>query len=72
MVKVHLSTLLGKRKWNQSELSRRTGIRYNTINDLFHEVAPGIKFEHIDKICKELECTSAELIEYIPDKKQKK
>jgi putative transcriptional regulator len=69
MVRVRLAVLLGERKWNQAQLARSTGIRFNTINDLYHEMALGIKFEHVDKICKVLECTAADLIEYIPDKK---
>jgi putative transcriptional regulator len=69
MVKIHLSTLLGKMKWNQTDLVRATGIRPNAINDLYHEIAISVKIDHIDLICKALQCTSAELIEYIPDKK---
>jgi putative transcriptional regulator len=69
MVKVHLSTLLGAKRINQAQLSRITKIRYNTINDLYHEIAEGIKFEHLEKICDALECTSDQLIEYIPKKK---
>jgi putative transcriptional regulator len=69
MVKVHLSTLLGAKKWNQAQLARATGIRYNTVNDLYHEIATSIKLEHIDLICEILKCTAAELIEYIPNKK---
>jgi len=69
MVIVHLSTLLGKKKWSVQHLANLTGIRYNTVLDLYHEVAVGIKFEHVNLICKALECTSSNLIEYIPDKK---
>jgi putative transcriptional regulator len=69
MVRVHLAELLGRKKWSRNDLSKATGIRYNTVNDLYHEIALGIKFEHIKLICDALECTSAELIEYIPDKK---
>lgn len=54
MVKFHLSKLLGERKMTQKELSRKTGIRNSTINELYHEIAISIKsrksiFE-IDKI----------------------
>jgi putative transcriptional regulator len=68
-VKVNLSTLLGAKRINQAQLSRITKIRYNTINDLYHEIAEGIKFEHLEKICDALECKSSELIEYVPKKK---
>ena len=68
MVKFHLSKLLGERKMTQNELSRKTGIRNSTINELYHEIAISIKFEHIDKICEVLDCTADELFEYCPNK----
>lgn len=72
MVRVHLSTLLGRKRWSQKYFSEITGIRYNTINDLYHEMSISVKLEHIDIICKTLDCRGDELIEYIPDKKTKK
>lgn len=72
MVACHLSTILGKRKWKVTHLANVTGIRYNTLLDLYNEMALGIKFEHIDLICKALDCSSEELIEYTPDKSDKK
>lgn len=35
MIRINLSTLLGKKRWTQADLARRTGIRPNTINDLY-------------------------------------
>lgn len=72
MVKIHLSAIMGKERITQAELSRRTGIRYNTINDLYHELALGIRFEHLERICEVLDCDFSDLIEYIPDKKKAK
>ena len=37
MVRILLSTRLGERKWTQADLSRMTGIRPNTISELYHE-----------------------------------
>jgi putative transcriptional regulator len=68
MVRINLAVLLAKKKWKQSDLVRMTGIRTNTINDMYHEFALSIKIEHINKICEALGCTAGELIEYIPDK----
>ena len=42
MVRILLSTRLGERKWTQADLSRMTGIRPNTISELYHEVATRI------------------------------
>jgi DNA-binding Xre family transcriptional regulator len=56
MVKIHLAELLGKKKWSRADLSKVTGIRYNTINDLYYEISLGIRFEHLEQICNALEC----------------
>ena len=68
-VKINLAVLLAERKMKQKDLIDITGIRKNTINDLYHELALGIKFEHLEKICDALDCTASDLIKYIPDKK---
>ena len=38
MIRILLSTRLGERRWTQADLSRKTGIRANTINDLYHDI----------------------------------
>lgn len=70
MIKIHLSKLLGERKWTQADLARQTGIRPNTINEWYHELVERINLEHLDKICEALECEAGELIEYIPNNKK--
>jgi len=67
MIKVHLSTLLGKRKWKQAELCRRTRIRANAISALYNETANAIAFDHLLLICKALECDISDLLEIVPD-----
>lgn len=70
MVKIHLSKLLGEKRMTQLDLARKTGINKNAINELYHEFAVSVKLEHINKICEVLDCSSADLIEYIPDKQK--
>ena len=38
-IHILLSTRLGERRWKQAQLSRATGIRAETINYLYHEMA---------------------------------
>jgi len=66
VVKTQLPRLLGERAMNQVALSRMTSIRPNTINDLYHGTARSVKFEHLDRICKALDCTLGELLILIP------
>lgn len=68
MVKILLSTRLGERRWTQADLARMTGIRPNTINDLYNEVATRVSLEHLDLICEALNCKLSDLIVVIPNK----
>ncbi len=67
MVVNHLSKLLGEKRMTQSELSKKTGIRAATINELYHDIARGISFEQLDRICEVLNCDISQLFEYIPN-----
>ena len=53
----------------QVELSRKTGIRPATINEMYHELGERINLEHIDKICEALDCDVSDLLKYEPKKK---
>ncbi len=71
MIKINLAKLLFEKDMKQSDLSRKTGIRANTINDLCNEISNSVKFVHIDKICNVLECNIGDLFEYVADEEQK-
>lgn len=68
-IKVHLSKLLGERKLRASEVARKTGINKNTLSSLYNESISGIRFDTLEKLCKFLNCSIGDLIEYIPKKK---
>ena len=67
MIKNHLSRLLGEKRWTQSRLAQETGIRPSTISDIYNDVAERISLDHLDKICEALDCTTEELLEYVPN-----
>ena len=67
MVKIELSTLLGRMRWTQAQLAEVTGIRPNTISEIYHEMATRISLEHIDKICRALDCDISDLLKLVPD-----
>ena len=68
MIKIHLSRLLGEKRWTQKDLAEATGIRPSTINEWYHEFVTRINLDHVDKICEVLECDISDLIEYVPNK----
>lgn len=67
MIRINLSTILGKKRITQAELSRKTGIRPATINELYHELTERINLVYLDKICEALECDITDLLEYEPN-----
>lgn len=67
MIRILLSTRLGERKMTQADLARATGIRPNTISELYHELVDRVNLEHLDSICKALHCDLDELIVRVPD-----
>lgn len=69
MIKIHLSKLLGERKMSQKELAQLTGIRPNTISEYYHELTG--KFEQLDLICKALNCSVSDILEYIPNQQKR-
>lgn len=70
MIKIHLSRLLGERRWTQADLARKTGIRPSTIGDYYHELVERMNLNHLDKICEVLECEVSDVLEYVPKRKR--
>lgn len=52
----------------QADLARATGIRPNTINELYHELTERVNLEQLDLICEALDCELDELIVRVPNK----
>ena len=67
MIRILLSTRLGEQRWMQADLARATGIRPNTIGELYHEFAERVSLEHLDLICEALGCELDEIIIRIPN-----
>jgi putative transcriptional regulator len=71
MIRILLSIKLGEIRWTQADLARATGIRPNTINELYHELVDRVNLEHLDLICEALDCRLDELIVRVPNDKPK-
>ena len=70
MIKILLSARLGERKMTQADLAKASGIRPNTIGDLYHEMNDRVNLTYLDKICEVLDCDLDELMVRIPDSGQ--
>lgn len=66
-IRILLSTKLGELRMTQADLARKTGIRPNTINDMYHELCDRVNLEYLDKICAALNCELTDILVRIPD-----
>lgn len=67
MIRILLSTKLGERRWTQADLARKTGIRPNTIGELYHEMVERVNLDHLDLICEALDCDLSEIVIRVPN-----
>jgi putative transcriptional regulator len=71
MIKIYLSRLLGEKRLTQADLARCTGIRPNTISEMYNEISDRINLDYLDLICEALDCQLSDLLEYRPNKKKR-
>lgn len=69
MIKCHLSRILGEKRLKIADVARDTDINRGTITRLFYEEAQRVELDVLDKLCKYLDCSISELLEFIPDEK---
>jgi putative transcriptional regulator len=61
-IRILLSRKLGELRLTQADLARKTGIRPNTINELYHEFSERVNLEQLDRICEVLDCNLSEIL----------
>ena len=67
MIVVNLDVVLAQRKMSLSELSERVGITIANLSILKTGKAKAVRFSTLDAICRELDCTPADLLGYRPE-----
>ncbi|WP_206458725.1 helix-turn-helix domain-containing protein [Anaerovorax sp. IOR16] len=70
-IRILLSKKLGELRWTQADLARKTGIRPNTINEIYHELCDRVSLDHLDLICEVLECDICDIMVLVPNKVSK-
>jgi len=61
---INLDVQLAKRKMKLNELSERVGISVQNLSVLKTGKARAIRFSTLEKLCRVLECTPGDLIEF--------
>jgi len=67
MIRIRLDYLLLDKRMSLTELAEKTGIALNNLSILKTNKARAIRFSTLNAICKALDCTPGELIEYVAD-----
>ena len=65
---INLDVMLAKRKMQSQEIEEKIGITQANLSILKTGKAKAIKLSTLEAICKALDCTPADLLEYIPEK----
>lgn len=65
MILVNLDVMMARRKMSLNELSDRVGITITNLSKLKTGKAKAIRFSTLDAICKALDCTPADILEYV-------
>lgn len=68
MLIINLDVMMAKRKISLNELSAKVGITIANLSILKNNHAKAIRFSTLDAICRVLDCSVGDIIEYVPDK----
>ena len=67
MINIRLDYVLLDKRMKLKDLAEATGIAVNNLSILKTNKARAIRFTTLNSLCKALNCTPGDLIEYIPD-----
>ena len=72
MINIRLDYVLLDRRMKLKELAEATGLAVNNLSILKTNKARAIRFSTLTALCKALNCTPGDLIEYVADTKEEK
>ena len=64
---MNLDVMLAKRKMRSNELAERIGLTQANLSILKTGKAKAIRLTTLNAICRELQCTPGDILEYKPD-----
>ena len=71
MIRVRLDYVLLDRRMKLKDLAEATGIAVNNLSILKTNKAKAIRFSTLNAICKALNCSPGDLLEYVSDEGKK-
>jgi len=70
MINIRLDYVLLDKRMKLKNLAQATGLAVNNLSILKTNKARAIRFSTLNSLCKALNCTPGDLIEYIPDENE--
>jgi putative transcriptional regulator len=70
MINIRLDYVLLDKRMKLTELADATGLALNNLSVLKTNKARAIRFSTLNSICKALNCSPGDLLEYVPDPSQ--
>jgi putative transcriptional regulator len=67
MIVINIDVMLAKRKMRSNELAERIGLTQANLSILKTGKAKAIRLSTLDAICRELQCTPGDILEYRVD-----
>jgi putative transcriptional regulator len=67
MIVVNLDVMMARRKMSLNELSEKVGITLANLSILKNGKAKAVRLSTLDAICRALDCTPGDILEYRPD-----
>ncbi len=67
MINIRLDYVLLDKRMKLKDLAQATGLAVNNLSVLKTNKARAIRFSTLNSLCKALNCTPGDLIEYVPD-----
>ena len=67
MIVVNLDVMMAKRKMSLGELSEKVGITLANLSILKNNKAKAVRFSTLDAICRELDCSVGDILEFRKD-----
>ena len=70
MIVMNLDVMLAKRKMRSNELAEKIGLTQANLSLLKTGKVKAIRLNTLDAICRELQCTPGDILEYREDESQ--
>ena len=61
-MRINIKDKLNEKGITRYELAKRIGVTYPTITSIYNGESTGIKFEILESICKELNCSPIDIL----------